>query len=144
MPGPSIEPSKSYNYKKPRTINWVSTLFIIAGVAAAYGAWKFGPVYWQRYKVDEALDSARAKAEGEGIREYPKSAPRIESDVLDALAARLAELGLNEEDHGLTLYFGDDYATLHADYRVVVQHPWGGSTELTFQRSVKVKRRKDL
>jgi hypothetical protein len=101
MVGP-VSSSRQYKYKKPSSFNFVSVIMLLALVAGVYGAWKFGPVYYNRYKVDEILR------------------------------------GIDTERNQLAVYFDDAYASLHADYVVVVRHPGGKRTTMSMHRSVGV------
>jgi hypothetical protein len=136
MAGPTSS-SRQYNYKKPSSFNFVSFLMVLAALAGAYWAWKFGPVYYKRYKVEEVL--REGSSEASGIRRMNEAAQlQISQQVLDRVTERLQSRGITPEDNGLTVYFDDHYRRLEADYVVVVRHPVGKPTTVKVHRSVSV------
>jgi hypothetical protein len=136
MVGPASS-SRQYSYKKPSSFNLVSALMLLALAAGVYGAWKFGPVYYKRYKVDEILRAGSAEASG--IRALNQGARAgIEERVLAGVVDRLGGLGIDAERSQLAVYFDDAYASLHADYVVVVRHPGGKRTTMNMHRSVPI------
>ena len=54
MVGPASS-SRKYDYKKPSSFNFVTLLLVLAVAAGGYWAFKFGPVYWNRFKAEEIL-----------------------------------------------------------------------------------------
>ena len=127
--------ARAYNFKQPRRLNVVTILFIVGGLFATYCGMKFFPVYWKRYKVDRAL------AEGQNLgsnmyRLEGHNQKRLAGEVVEKTTERIEALGLSAEEHGLTVYFDDDYETLHADYTVVVTHPAGSPSTFEMHRAV--------
>jgi hypothetical protein len=128
--------SRQYNYKKPSSFNFVSLFFLLAAVAAAYGAWKFGPVYWNRFKAEEILQEGAAEASG--IRRMnPDAQIQIAEKVIAGVTERLGARGIGAEND-LRVYFEDDKRTLNADYVVVVKLVGGKRKAIHVHRTVGV------
>jgi hypothetical protein len=135
MVGPTSS-SRQYNYKKPSSFNFVSLLLVLALAAGGYAAFKFGPVYWNRFKAEEILREGAAEASS--IRRMNDAAQRqIEEKVIAGVTERLEARGIGA-DNALQVYFEGNYATLHADYVVTVKHPGGKRTIMHIRRSVDV------
>jgi len=106
--------------KQPGRVNLVSLAVVLLLGAAAYGAVKFGPVYWRRFKVKSVLS--------ESINRYYRLARRNQADEVDALRAeiigRIRKLGV--EDAGLQVEFEKlaDEVRATATYREVIRHPF--------------------
>jgi hypothetical protein len=131
----TVRPTARYNYKKPRAVNWVSVLLFLITVSAAYLGWKFVPVFYQREEVDSAL--ADLANQGLDMARYSADARADkESKLIARTYQRLQRLGV--DDPSLVVYFSPDYAYLHADYSVVIEHPLDQKTILPFQRKAKV------
>lgn len=104
-------------YKQPRQLNLVSFLLLVLVIAAAYGAWKFGPPYLRMFRVKEALGHAasaflaRPDADLYGLR------ARTEQHIRDT--------GI--EDASVRVDFksnGGGWVTVTASYQEIVRHPW--------------------
>jgi hypothetical protein len=121
--------------KGPRRINPVSVILVLIAVAIVYSAVKFIPVYLKRGKVDTILDSARYDAQR--FDEYSYS--NQEEKVLDKLRDEILDLG-GIDDETLDVYFAEDYSRLYVDYTVIVEHPFGKTTEFQFEQSVEIDR----
>jgi hypothetical protein len=134
---------RSYNYKEPRSINFVSIVMGLAVALAIYGGIKFVPHYWRRSKVDEALRQGVVEA-GKIWAMNPGVQRQTGDEVVRATTARIEALGVSRAQNGLRVYFGPGYGTLHADYVVIVKHPVPESvvkpTTLTMRRSVAIDR----
>lgn len=131
----TLRPTARYNYKKPRTINWVSLLLFLFLGAAGYLGWKFVPVYYQREEVDSALSDLANQ--GLDLARYsPEARAAKESKLMTRAYERIRRLGVT--DPSLTVYFSPDYLYLHADYSVVIEHPLDRRTILPFQRKAKI------
>ncbi len=130
------------SYSQPRRVNFVSVFLLLCVLAGGYAAWKFVPVYWQARKVDEALDETVAEAADFSIRNEDVRQKQGEK-ILNEAVARLHEMGI--EDHAeqpLEVWWGDNYDTIHAKYRVIVEHPAIlKPTVLTMERVRKVLKR---
>lgn len=134
---------RAYNYKKPRSINPVSILMLLLVVGGVYASLRFGPVYWNRWKVDQIL--AEGAVQATNIATLNPTAQRSRDEQIVAeVVARIGERGittdaLDADGNELTVYFDEDYAKLVADWTVVVKHPVGKPTTLHFHRSADVK-----
>jgi hypothetical protein len=126
--------------KGPRRINPVSVLVVLAIAAAIYVAVKFIPVYLKNSKVDTILDEARHEASQlDPFAEDRFTGTTKADDLADRVRDEILALGDIPEE-ACEVYFSDDLRTLHADYTVVVRHPFGKTTELDFQRSISTDR----
>ena len=105
--------------KGPRLINPVSILVILAIIGAIYAAVKF--------LADAKHDAAQLDEYGGG-----------RDKLIEQVREKIIELGI--EGDRLDVYLEDDLSYIHADYVIVVEHPFGKTTELEFERSVKVPR----
>ena len=136
MVGPTSS-SRQYNYKKPSSFNFVSFFLLLLALAGGYWAWKFGPVYYNRYKVEQIL--REGSAEASGIRRMNEGAQmQIEQKVVASVTEQIAARGVSPENNQLTVYFVDNYRSINADYVVVVHHPGGKKTTVKVHRSVSV------
>ena len=124
-----------YAYTRSRKINFTTILLVVALAAGVYLGFKFIPVYWQRYKVDEILTDIAF-----GAIDLRLSNPDVRYDQEQKLLAkareRITALGIDGET--LTIYFADDMSSVNADYSVVVNLPVLEPTVLDFKRSVNV------
>lgn len=121
--------------KGPRRINFVSIAVILAVVAAIYCGVKFIPVYLKKSDVSTILDAARYEAAQ--IDEF--SSPDRRERLIEDVREKVLDLGDIAEET-LHVYFDDDYAFLNVDYKVIVEHPFGKTTELEFEQSVEIER----
>jgi hypothetical protein len=128
----------SYQGSRPRGFNIVSFFLLFLVLAGAYLGWKFGPVYWQARKVDEALDELKMSAATfyrmqDGVRQQ-------EADkILARSIARLHEMGLEDQpDQPIQVWFSPDWKHLQAKYMVIVKHPFGKPTVLIMERKREV------
>jgi hypothetical protein len=112
-------------------------LLIVAVVAGGYWVWKFGPVYYNRYKVDEILQEGRSEATGIA-RMSPQGASETEAKIIAGITERVEARGLSLETNQLAVYFDGDYETLNVDYVVVIRHLLGQPTTMKMHRSVSV------
>jgi|CXWL01.1.fsa_nt_gi hypothetical protein len=128
-PGPS-----SYNFKQPRSFNFVSIGLILLGLAAAYSGFKFGPVYYKRYKVDQILRETKAKA-NDLYRMQSDRKPAEKRRLLDSTTEQIEALGITAEDNELDVYFGEMDDSINADWVVTVTHPVGSPTVMKMHRS---------
>jgi hypothetical protein len=124
--------SRQYDYKKPSSFNFVSLLFVLAVAAGIYWGVKFGPVYWNRYKVDEILRDEAARATNMSVLNSDAQ-DELEKQVLKEARQRLEERGVQA-----SVYFDAAHKSLHADYDVVVKHPVGKPTLVRMRRKAKV------
>ncbi len=135
----------SYNYKKPRSFNLVSMFLLLLVAAGVYGAWKFGPPYWKRYKVDEILNEQKNVA---GELQYMNSSSRvaIENKVLGEVYRRIKDdVGIEDtEEQPLQVGFANDYSYLWVKYQIVVKHPFGKRTKLDVERRATVPKTRGL
>ncbi len=121
--------------KGPRRINPVSVLTVAVFAAVIYAAVRFVPVYLDANKVDTILDEARHEASTLNEFSSDSAIERVTETVRDKI------LDLGVEDELLEVYFSDEMDALHADFTIVVQHPFGLSTSLDFERSVAIQRK---
>jgi len=120
--------------KGPRRINPVSILVVLLIVGAVYAAIKFVPVYMLASDVDTIL--ADAKHEAAELDVFSTGDRR--DKLLEQVRDKIIDLGVDE--NRLEVYLDDDLSYIHADYVIVVKHPFGKTTELEFERSAKVPR----
>jgi hypothetical protein len=132
----------TYDYNKPRGVNFVSIFFLLVLVAGIYVAVKFVPVWWQGKKVDRELDELRLQAVDFG--RYGEDYRRKKTeDIVAQAVARIHDLGVEDEaDQPVQVWFSPDYTELHARYEVVVRHPGNviKPTVMTMDRAVEVPR----
>lgn len=124
----------TYEYNKPRRLNLVSFFVLLVVLAAAYAGWKFGPVYWQARKVDEALDEV--KMSGATFYRMNPDVRQAEADkILARSIARIHELGVKDEpDQPIQVWFSPNFEKLQAKYMVIVKHPFGKPTVMIMER----------
>jgi hypothetical protein len=127
-----------YDYKKPRSINWVTIFLLLLLGAGGYAGWKFIPVWWQAQKVDEALDEI--KLEVASIQGWTPEQRRVAEERLRAKSlARIKELGIEDQpNRPVHVGFTPDYSHILVNYEVVVEHPFGKTTRIKMERKVKV------
>ena len=116
-------------------MSWVTPFLLLVVVGAGYGGYKYIPVYWQAQKVDEALSSVKWEASKINLIDSDKR----ENGILERLRLKVLELGVDERY--LYVYFGDDYRSVHADYNVWVDHPFGRGHFVEMTRQVDVPER---
>jgi hypothetical protein len=135
-----VTDSHRYDYKSPSSFNLVTVLVILGIAAAAYGGIKFGKVLWQGWKVDEALDEQKILlTQADVARLDPGQRDATAADVIARSVEKLREMGIEDQpDQPIDVYYSEDFTTLHAEYKVVVTHPVGGSTVIAMHRKVKV------
>lgn len=131
--------TEGYRYRKPRKVNWVSLLILGGLVVAGYLAWLYGPVYWQRYKVDEILSDVAFKSQDLGGTDGTGQ-EELEAQRIDEARTRIQALGIAPEGHeeDLDVFFNEDYTYLIARYRVRIDPIVGGPRTLEFERVGKI------
>lgn len=130
----------TYQYNKPRRLNIVSFLMLIAAAAGGYAGWKFIPVYWQARKVDQILDEEKM-AGASFHRMKDELRPGVAEQIVAKAVTRIYELGVEDVgEQPLQVWFSPDWTELNAKYQVVVRHPVGEPTVLTMERKVDVPR----
>jgi hypothetical protein len=120
--------------KGPRRINPVSIFVVLVIVAIVYAAVKFVPVYLLNNKVDTILDEARHDAAQ--LNEFSSDGAR--DGILEEITDKIVDLGVDERY--LQVTFEDDLSYIYANYRIVVDHPFGKTTTMEFEREVEVQR----
>ncbi len=118
-------------------LNPVAALLALVVAAGIYGGIKFIPPYWQANKVDNVLSTAKWEA-----AEIPLYGG---GSMADALLERVKDdvIALGVDERTLDVYFAPDYTSIHADYVVVVSHPFDKTTTLEFERSLDIPRDED-
>jgi hypothetical protein len=131
----------SYEYRRPRRLNLVSTFFLFVALGAGYAGYKFIPVFWQGQKVVETLDQMKVQAvHFDRLREDVRL--REAGVIIGRSLEALHEMGLYDHaEQPVQVWFSPDFRELHARYMVVVEHPIGKPTVLLMNRSVEVPRR---
>lgn len=121
----------AYQYKKPSSFNLVSLSLLLLLVGAFYGAFKYGPVYYTRFQVDQVLeDMGNRSADLAQMSETDRVNTGIR--VLELAQEKIRALGVG--DTGLNVYYSPELDTIHADYEVAVSFPGGKSHLLRFRR----------
>jgi hypothetical protein len=67
----------------------------------------------------------------------------VEQTIVTGTVSRIEALGITRQGNGLAVYFDAGYGALHADYTVVVKHPFGKQTVMKMERKVAIKRESD-
>ena len=116
------------------SINPVTIVLTLVLIGAGYAGYKFIPPYWQAQQVDNQLSAAKWEASKLNLFDSADQAKVL----VDRTREHLIELGIDERY--LSVYFGADYTSLHADYYVFVTHPFGKTTTLEFRRSLSIPR----
>jgi hypothetical protein len=128
-------------YKQPRRINLVSTFLTLLVVAGIYAGWKFIPVYYQAWKVDDVLEEVRFQAADVRGGAISYGAQREMADKIQAaVLAKVRELGIvDQPDFPIEVAFTDGFAQLYVRYRVVVRHLLvKKTTTLEFKRTLDI------
>ena len=120
--------------KGPKRINPTSIFVVLVLAAIVYSAVKFVPVYFLNNEVDTILNDA--KHDAAQINEFSTSGLR--EKVLQEVRDKIIELGIDGDY--LEVSFEDDLSYIYADYRVVVEHPFGKTTTFEMEREVEVPR----
>lgn len=123
-------------YGKPRRLNAVSFFFILLIAAGAYWMWRFFPSYFNAWTVDHILSEAASQVYRVNRYAEPGRTNGLH-DIIDKAKAEIAQKAdVHDPDLVVDLTIDGDKATVTADYRVVVTHPWvNRTTTLHFQRS---------
>jgi len=123
-------------YGKPRRLNAVSFAFILLLCAGGYWMWRFFPSYFNAWTVDHIL--AESASEVYRVNRYgePDRTNGLHSIIDKAKADIANKADVHDPDLVVGLNIDGDKATVTADYRVVVTHPYlSRTTTLHFQRS---------
>ena|SRR5215467_10416430 len=130
----------TYDYRKPRRLNFVSFLMLVALVVGAYLGWKFIPVWWQSRQVDEELDTFAVQAV-----QFPRYTDEVrqrdgEKIVTSAIIA-LHQMGIQDQaDQPLEVWFSPDWSELHARYEIIVQHNLANLVKPTVMRMHRIRK----
>ncbi|MCA9670229.1 MAG: hypothetical protein KC503_31760 [Myxococcales bacterium] len=107
-------------YKKPRRINAVSFLLILALIGCGYAGWKFGPPYWRKWGVKRVLSEAANSA----FR--LRGALANDSQRLDALRDRtrqkVREAGVVDPSLRIHVTLEQNRVAVSAEYHEIIQH----------------------
>ena len=115
-------------------LNPVAAFLALAVGAGIYAGFKFIPPYWQANKVDNVLTAVKWEA-----AEIPLYGGGTAADTL-VERVRNDVIALGDDEAPLDVYFAPDYTSIHADYVVVVTHPFGKTTTLELQRALEIPR----
>jgi hypothetical protein len=125
-------------YDKPRRINIVSGIFLLAAAAGLYSAVQFGPCYYRKWRANGVLSEA-------ANRVYPKrrvsadAAVEFTDKVRSEATAQLREIGISDPGLRLTIDRSAAHVGVTAEYVEIVKHPFVGKiTTLSFAPHVDV------
>jgi hypothetical protein len=111
------------SYGQPRRLNAVTAIMILIGLGAGYWMWRFFPAYFDSWTVDHVLRETAA-ATYRLVRIAEPGRTRELKAMLDKARADIMRLGhVDDPDLLVNLNLDGDFATLSADYQVVVTHP---------------------
>jgi hypothetical protein len=108
----------------PRRINVVSITLLLFLLGAGYCFWRFFPVYFDAWSVDHILkESALATYQMQRLGDHERI-EQLKRIADEARAKIIRHVGIEDPELTVNLNVDGDRATLTADYKVVVTHPW--------------------
>lgn len=115
-------------YKKPRKFNFVTFLLLLLAIAMAYVAFQFIPPYYRKWKVKGLLaDSVNSMYRRRFIT-GPAEAEYLSEVQTKALDRLRNEGGIEDKALTVRAYKDKKTATVAADYRERIAHPFVGKT----------------
>lgn len=101
----------------------LSTLVMLLVLGAGgYWLWRFFPVYFDSWKVDNILDDCVTRAYALQ-RKSPSDRASGEHALVGEMRDRIRALGIADPELIVTLNHEGDKAVARADYTVLVRHP---------------------
>ena len=111
------------SYSKPRKLNIVSFLLLLAVIGGAYSAYQFGPIYYRKWQIKGIL------SEGAN-RIYPKrrlqgaDAQDFYNQLRQELIDRIRAEGVKDTDITISFTQTEKEIGVQAMYKEVVVHPF--------------------
>lgn len=120
-------------YKKPRKLNFVSFLLILAALGAGYAGFQFGPHYYHKWKargiLSDAANRCYPKRMSEGIELFD-----FLQELQNKTTKRLREMGIEDPKMKVKITMGAKEITAQASYVVVIKHPFVDKTTTLYFR----------
>src|SRR4051812_40793092 len=110
-------------------------VFFLVVAAGGYWLWKFFPVHFTSWKVDNILDEGISRAYSLARRSSGDRA-RGENDLINEMRERIIKLGVDDPQLVVTIEHTGTKAYARAQYLVVIHHPVvDKTTVMTMDRS---------
>lgn len=131
------------SYGQPRKLNAVTALMILIALAGAYWFWRFFPAYFDGWNVDHILrESVTATYRLMHLGE-PARTKALKELVNKAREDIQKQANVTDPNLLVDLNLDGDNATMSADYRVVITHPYlTQTTTLHFVKAEKTNIKK--
>jgi hypothetical protein len=120
---PLYKQRQKTDYKRPRFLNAVSALLMLAAGAAAYVAYTLWPVYSLSSEVDNELSGALPDLWRYNLRPDEVAVPelvKIKQHLLD----RLREVGVKDPKLAIKLIRGQKVVAIEARFTTTAVFPW--------------------
>jgi hypothetical protein len=128
-------------YNRPRRLNLVSFVFLLAGLASLYGLFKFGPPYYRRWKAAGVVSDLANKLYAE--RRRPDETSLI-SDFQKELRDRFRDIGIDESMVQPEFQRSLSRVRVQVRYLEIIRHPLvNKTTTLEFNLAEEVVRTDD-
>ena len=105
----------------PGKFNFVTLVILVALAGAGYWTWKYFPVYFTAWQVDNVLgDGANRSYKIVRMQEPIKS--QTKKDLVDEMRKKIVELGVTDPEMTVDLQMEDERADVTCDYSVTIEH----------------------
>jgi hypothetical protein len=124
-------------YKKPRRLNPISFVLILALLGCGYAGWKFGPPYWRKWRVKRLIDEAANW--GYKRRGALGSEPSMMDTLRERTRRQIRSAGVVDPSLRIHIKVDRQRIWVSAEYNELIQHLFiKKPTKLHFQPAVSV------
>jgi hypothetical protein len=120
---PLYKQRQKTDYKRPRFLNAVSVVLMLAAGAAVYVAYSLWPVYSLRSEVDNELAGALPDLWRYNLRPDEVAVPELVK-IKQRLFDRLREVGVKDPKLAISLIRGQKVVAVEARFTTTAVFPW--------------------
>jgi hypothetical protein len=120
--------AEAVSYKKPRKLNWVVLVILVALVAGAYFAWIYVPIAVRKSEVMRVLDETSSEFTGQASRMLAHD--KLVDKMIRDMRSDIQAVGVEDPEAEYWIEIDDDdqirFGVLYSDW---IELPWGEPRE---------------